>query len=457
MSLIKKQLDRVPSTDTKIKVVMTEKVLREIQYLCREIAAVEWSGILFYRTEGSIHNPAEMVMTLETILPMHKGTQAYTEYTFDERVVEFLMDNPNVEDCKMGHIHSHNNMSVFFSGTDWSELEDNAPNHNLYLSLIVNNAMDFCAKVCFIAEGATEVAQTVEYKAKDEAGHYYVYSQEEVVVQTKDKLVVYDCDIQTPGEHVVVDEDFKAKVAGIIAKANVVTVTYPRGGTHHNLGSTGHRIYAGGLNTPPSTPKYYGGWDGWDDDVDVPPSKPTLDLTFPKEKKSLQEDRNRVIPEGARTQGTGGKKKKVQMDYHSRSFINTMVSKMEFNADVWAEVIENFTMFILNTGNNATDYSGVPEICEEFSKHGITGKTLLNSVLEDYNEAYENFFVQYLTDVVDEDERRVMYLSVLDSVIKRMSYEMVEAPVNSTVVKMLTPIKEGLQIFKRKLDVITIH
>lgn len=51
--------------------------------------------------------------------------------------------NEHLEECRIGHIHSHNTMGVFFSGTDWGELEDNAPNHNYYLSLIVNNFMDF--------------------------------------------------------------------------------------------------------------------------------------------------------------------------------------------------------------------------------------------------------------------------------------------------------------------------
>ena len=59
---------------------------------------------------------------------------------------------------------------VFFSGTDWSELEDNASNHNYYLSLIVNNFMDFCAKVCFIAEAKNE---TFNFEAKDEQGKRY--------------------------------------------------------------------------------------------------------------------------------------------------------------------------------------------------------------------------------------------------------------------------------------------
>lgn len=89
---------------------MPEKVFNQIQYLCQQIAKVEWSGILFYKTEGSIQDPETYKIILEDILPLHKGTSTYTEYTFDERVIEYMEENEHLEECKMGHIHSHNTM-----------------------------------------------------------------------------------------------------------------------------------------------------------------------------------------------------------------------------------------------------------------------------------------------------------------------------------------------------------
>lgn len=89
---------------------MPEKVFNQIRYLCREIAKVEWSGVLYYKVEGSIKDPANMVLTLEEILPLHKGTSGYTEYEFGDAFVEHMMENEHLEDCKMGHIHSHNTM-----------------------------------------------------------------------------------------------------------------------------------------------------------------------------------------------------------------------------------------------------------------------------------------------------------------------------------------------------------
>lgn len=91
---------------------MSERILNQVQYLCQQIAKVEWSGVLFYSVTGSIKKPEDMVLTIEDILPMNKGNQTYTEYNLDERVIDYMMDNETMEKgWKMGHIHSHNTMA----------------------------------------------------------------------------------------------------------------------------------------------------------------------------------------------------------------------------------------------------------------------------------------------------------------------------------------------------------
>lgn len=55
-------------------------------------------------------------------------------------------------------------MAVFFSMTDNEELTDNAPNYNYYLSLIVNNKKEYCARVAFIGEIEGRV---IRFKGKD--------------------------------------------------------------------------------------------------------------------------------------------------------------------------------------------------------------------------------------------------------------------------------------------------
>lgn len=201
---------------------MPTEVFHQIQYLCKNIPKVEWSGALFYTTEGSIEKPGTFKITLKTILPLDMGSSAYTEYHLDDRFIDFIEEDFE-ERCtwKLGHIHSHNVMSVFFSGTDMAELNDNAPAHNFYLSLIVNNYMDFIAKVAFIGEAKKDIKQ-VPYTAKNVDGHDYIIEKQDFEVNTK-KLFIYDCDIDAPKTTILVTDQFSAQVAKIMEPKPVKT------------------------------------------------------------------------------------------------------------------------------------------------------------------------------------------------------------------------------------------
>lgn len=194
---------------------MPIEVYHQIQYLCKNISKVEWSGALFYTTEGSIQKPETFKITLKTILPLDMGSKAYTEYNLDERFMDFIEEDFEERSLwKLGHIHSHNTMDVFFSGTDMAELNDNAPAHNFYLSLIVNNYMDFMAKVAFIGEAKQDIKK-VPYMAKDSEGKDYVIETQDFEVNTT-KLFIYDCVIDAPKEEVAVSKIFNAQVAKIM-------------------------------------------------------------------------------------------------------------------------------------------------------------------------------------------------------------------------------------------------
>ena len=204
---------------------MPLEVLHQIQYLCKLINKVEWSGALFYTTEGSIEKPGTFKITLKTILPLDMGSQAYTEYNLDDRFMDFIEEDFE-ERCtwKLGHIHSHNSMAVFFSGTDMAELNDNAPAHNFYLSLIVNNAMDFMAKVAFIGEAKKEIKQ-VPYTAKNVEGQDYIIEKQNFEVNTQ-KLFIYDCEIYSDLQELSITDQFIAQVAKIMEPKPVKT--YPK-------------------------------------------------------------------------------------------------------------------------------------------------------------------------------------------------------------------------------------
>lgn len=241
---------------------MPDEVLNKIKYLCKLIPKVEWSGILLYSVEGSIKEPEKMVITLKDIIPMNKGSQAYTEYNFNEkkrdtsgyldRHIDYTNEREEALEWHLGHIHSHNTMGVFFSGTDLAELDDNSASHNFYLSLIVNNFMDFTAKVAFRAIAETQVA-SLPYNALDENGNSYTIDKADFRV-SKEKLFMYDCDIQSSKEDIKVDELFAKNVDEIIKEADKPKTTFTTYPGNNNIPGFQQKPFP---STPvtPSTPK----------------------------------------------------------------------------------------------------------------------------------------------------------------------------------------------------------
>ncbi len=133
--------------DQEISLIMPAELLGKIWYLCHEINNVEWSGLLFYQPIGDIKDLKTFKIIAKDVYLMDIGTSAYTEYSFNESIMNFYDKFPEAMNYKIAHIHSHNSMNSFFSSTDNDELKDNAKNYNYYLSLIVNNKMDMVAKL----------------------------------------------------------------------------------------------------------------------------------------------------------------------------------------------------------------------------------------------------------------------------------------------------------------------
>jgi len=128
----------------------------QINFLHRKIGGTEWSGILLYsHREGDIKDADNLTLVAEEIFLMDIGSPGYTEYINDvDSILELVDSYPKYEsgDLKIGHIHTHHNMSTGFSSTDISELQDNAPSHNYYLSLIVNFKCKPTAKIATVCE-----------------------------------------------------------------------------------------------------------------------------------------------------------------------------------------------------------------------------------------------------------------------------------------------------------------
>ena len=160
--------------------------------------------MLFYETEGEFGED-DFKITAKGLFLLDIGSASYTEYDpADPELIKYLMANPEALGMKKGHIHSHNNMGVFFSTTDDDELKDNAGFHNFYVSLIVNNKNEMCAKVAFKAKSSSENHVTLSYlnQAGVEKKKTFLKKKEDECIYT------YKCDIFKPEG---IEDSFKSR------------------------------------------------------------------------------------------------------------------------------------------------------------------------------------------------------------------------------------------------------
>lgn len=226
---------------------------RQIEWLHKQVGAKEWCGVLFYkRLEGDIDNPKDLKLRAEAIYLMDIGRETYTEADFDVDtavdqwdVVKANPDDPNEEvdygAWKRGLIHTHHNMTTFFSGTDMAELHDNAPTHNYYLSLIVNFSGVYTAKVAFVAKRRVVMEYT---NVADEPRN---------LTTEKEILMMIDMNIIKDQEEVAVPTFFRSRYGAL------KTQIEERDAAKASSSSTTTRAYTGlGIGGP--------GLEDWEDD-----------------------------------------------------------------------------------------------------------------------------------------------------------------------------------------------
>lgn len=144
------------------KLIIPAEVERRIRFACQKVWSTEWSGTLFFTHEGSFENN-DLIIRCVDIYIMDIGTQAYTEFDMDPDVIAYMCENPELLDCQMGLIHSHNNMSTFFSGTDTATLKEEGRDRNNFVSLIVNNAGTYTAAITRRVK-SKQVKESVSYE-----------------------------------------------------------------------------------------------------------------------------------------------------------------------------------------------------------------------------------------------------------------------------------------------------
>lgn len=99
-----------PKTATKLvknsesfKIIISDFLERKIRYTCSKIWDVEWSGILFYKTEGTFEDKNLVIRGID-FFPMDIGSAGYTEFVNSPDAISYMVDADLLE-CQTGLIH----------------------------------------------------------------------------------------------------------------------------------------------------------------------------------------------------------------------------------------------------------------------------------------------------------------------------------------------------------------
>lgn len=120
--------------------VISRDVEAKIRFWCGRLPNNEWSGVLFYKTEGTFGKEG-FVATAVDFIVMDIGSSVHTQFDESNEMVSYMAEN-DLLDCKTGILHSHNHMSVFYSGEDENTILKEGIDRVHFLSLVVNNAGD---------------------------------------------------------------------------------------------------------------------------------------------------------------------------------------------------------------------------------------------------------------------------------------------------------------------------
>jgi len=203
-SLEKLELSNKPT------LVITKELCDKIAFLHSK-EDVEWSGELIVREEGTINDLDEWKLIAEDVFLVDIGSSSYTAYEVGkgsfqtDDIMEMYEKHPGLLEGthKQHHIHSHNSMGCFFSGTDWDQMNDRCLVSNYLLMLIVNFDGKWCAKVGFKAKKEGNSGTTLNFANNADGLKPLVLKGD----KSDDVLVVMDCKIVKENS-VTVPDDF---------------------------------------------------------------------------------------------------------------------------------------------------------------------------------------------------------------------------------------------------------
>lgn len=124
------------------KLIISEKLKKQIDYMHIKNPGTEWSGVLYYKLKKK-SIPIEIIAI--GMIPMNIGSVTFTTYENDSKTLNGFK---HYKDARyFGMIHSHHNMAAKPSSQDLEEMVENNKYISPYLFVIVNNKSEYYASL----------------------------------------------------------------------------------------------------------------------------------------------------------------------------------------------------------------------------------------------------------------------------------------------------------------------
>lgn len=226
---------------TKHKLVLKESLVDKIEYICRKVPNNEWSGVLFYNVEGTFEEKNLVLIGVDLFI-QDIGSAGATEFEHSVDLGGYIVDHDLIG-AQMGLIHSHNTMNTFFSNTDQDTLKKEGSERNHFLSLIVNNAGVYTAKITRKISYTERTLLSFTYNSFNEA----VVTEKDLPVESQETVVeAFSLDIIKEGRKPISFPDIDEALEKL---KRVPTPVYPKTtyGSYTGKTTTG-KVSAGRAN-----------------------------------------------------------------------------------------------------------------------------------------------------------------------------------------------------------------
>lgn len=209
--------------EDKYKLIIPEKVEKQIREWCILSPTTEWSGTLFYKTEGSFKDK-NIVFIAEDFLVSDIGSSGFTQFDVTPEICNYMLEN-ELMDCYTALIHSHNTMSAFFSGTDNTTLKEEGYDTCHFLSLVVNNAGNYVARVTRKVIEQFVGKKVISYPTFENEN---ISIEEDCHIENHEIIEYYNLNIEIQGINNSIKDKIKARFDELKKKNEEIKALQPK-------------------------------------------------------------------------------------------------------------------------------------------------------------------------------------------------------------------------------------